>query len=127
MTCTLLVIGIQAVFFGLFAKFVAVKKNLLPPDPLFKIVQQLLKLEKCLLGGGTLVIAGVTIACYGLFYWYRLSFGPVQGESLIRIVCAASVLMSVGFQLILSSFFVYLLDQQPAPPTSKDRCPPAYS
>jgi hypothetical protein len=62
-----------------------------------------------------LVITGGTIACYGLFYWYRLSFGPVLGETLIRIVCAASVLMSIGFQLIFSSFFMYLLSQQPTP------------
>jgi glycosyltransferase involved in cell wall biosynthesis len=119
MTCTLLVIGIQAVFFGLFAKFVAIQKNLLLPDPLFKIAQQLLNLEKCLVGGSALVIIGATIACYGLFYWYRLSFGAVQGETLIRIVCSASVLTSIGFQLILSSFFMYLLDQQPTPRASK--------
>jgi hypothetical protein len=31
---------------------------------------------------------------------------------LIRIVCAASVLISIGFQLIFSAFFMLLLDQQ---------------
>ena len=39
---------------------------------------------------------GLAIACYGLFYWYNLSFGPVEGNTLIRIVCAASFLISVG-------------------------------
>jgi len=114
MTCTLTVIGIQAIFFWVFAKMVAIKENLLPPDSLFKMARRLLNLDNCLVGGSTLVMIGTAIACYGLFYWYRLSFGPVQGETLIRIVCGASVLMSIGFQLIFSSFFMYLLDQQPA-------------
>ena len=55
---------------------------------------------------------GLAIACYGLFYWYRLSFGPVEGDTLIRIVCAASVLISIGFQLIFGAFFMVVLDQQ---------------
>jgi glycosyltransferase involved in cell wall biosynthesis len=113
MTCTLLVVGIQAVCFWVFAKFVAIERNLLLPDPLFNIARRLFNLEKCLLGGGILVIIGATIACYGLFYWYNRSFGPVEGYTLIRIVCAASVLVSVGFQLIFASFFIVLLDQQP--------------
>ena len=37
MTCTLLVVGIQAVCFWVFAKFVAIERNLLVPDPLFNI------------------------------------------------------------------------------------------
>jgi hypothetical protein len=125
LTCTLFVIGIQAVFFWVFAKFVAIQRDLLRPDPRLKIARQFLNLEKCLLGGGMLVIAGGTIACYGLFYWYRLSFGPVLGEKLIRIVCAASVLMSIGFQLIFSSFFMYLLNQQPTPTLPLSQAAPA--
>ena len=58
-------------------------------------------------------MTGLAIACYGLFYWYSLSFGPVEGDTLIRIVCAASVLISIGFQLIFAAFFMVLLDQQP--------------
>jgi hypothetical protein len=58
------------------------------------------------------VAIGSIIACYALFYWYQLSFGEVRGDALIRIVCAASMMISIGFQLIFSSFFMYLLDQQ---------------
>ncbi len=56
---------------------------------------------------------GLAIACYGLFFWYTRSFGPVEGDTLIRTVCAASVLISIGFQLIFAAFFLVLLDQQP--------------
>jgi glycosyltransferase involved in cell wall biosynthesis len=112
-TCTLTVIGIQSVFFWAFAKFVAIQKQLLFSDSIFKTARRFLNLEKCLIGGGLLVMIGLAIACYGLFYWYKLSFGPVGGDTLIRIVCAASLLISIGFQLIFAAFFMVLLDQQP--------------
>jgi len=112
-TCALTVIGIQSVFFWTFAKSVAIQKQLLFSDSIYRTVRRFLDLKKCLVTGGFLVMIGLAIACYGLFYWYRLSFGLVEGNTLIRIVCAASVLISIGFQLIFAAFFMVLLDQQP--------------
>ena len=112
-TCALTVVGIQSVFFWSFAKSVAIQKQLLLPDGTFRAVRRLFNLEKCLIGGSLLVLSGLAIAAYGLFYWYSLSFGPVEGDTLIRTVCAASVLISIGFQLIFSAFFMLVLDQQP--------------
>jgi hypothetical protein len=51
------------------------------------------------------------VSTWELFYWYGLSFGPVEGDSLIRVVCAASVLISIGIQLMFSAFLMLLLDQ----------------
>jgi glycosyltransferase involved in cell wall biosynthesis len=112
-TCALTVVGIQSVFFWTFAKSVAIQKQLLLPDAAFRTVRSLFDLEKCLVGGGLLVLIGLAIAVYGLFYWYSRSFGPVEGDTLIRVICAACVLISIGFQLIFSAFFMLLLDQQP--------------
>jgi glycosyltransferase involved in cell wall biosynthesis len=112
-SCTLTVVGIQSMFFWSFAKSVAIQKQLLLPDATFRTVRRLFDLEKCLVGGTLLVLSGLVIAAYGLFYWYSLSFGPVEGDTLIRIVCAAGGLISIGFQLIFSAFFMLLLNQQP--------------
>jgi glycosyltransferase involved in cell wall biosynthesis len=110
-TCALTVVGIQSVFFWTFAKAVAIQKKLLVPDLMFKMIRPLFDLERCLVIGGLLVSSGLVMTFYGLFYWYGLSFGPVEGDSLIKIVCAASVLISIGFQLIFSAFLMLLLDQ----------------
>jgi glycosyltransferase involved in cell wall biosynthesis len=111
-TSALTSVGIQSVFFWIFAKSVAIQKKLLLASPRFEAIRQLFDLEKCLVGGALSVAVGFIIACYGLFYWYELSFGEVRGDTLIRIVCAAGMMISIGFQLIFSSFFMYLLDQQ---------------
>jgi glycosyltransferase involved in cell wall biosynthesis len=110
-SCALTVVGIQSVFFWTFAKAVAIQRQLVLPDSAFKMVRPLFDLERCLVIGGLLVLSGVGIAAYALCYWYSLSFGPVQGDLLIRVVCAASVLISIGFQLIFSAFLMLLLDQ----------------
>ena len=102
-------------FFWTFAKSIAIQKQLLFSDPIFRAVRRFFDLENCLVAGGLLVMAGLAIACYALFYWYSLSFGPVQGDTLIRTVCAASVLISIGFQLIFAAFLIVLIDQQPGP------------
>ena len=47
-TCALTVIGIQSVFFWTFAKSVAIQKQLLFSDPIFKTVRRFLDLEKSL-------------------------------------------------------------------------------
>jgi len=46
-------------------------------------------------------------------YWYQLSFGEITAGALIKIVAAASFLAVLGFQVIFSSFFIYLLDHAP--------------
>jgi glycosyltransferase involved in cell wall biosynthesis len=113
MTCALTVIGIQSVFFWTFAKSIAIQKQLLFSTPIFRRVRSFFHLAKCLVAGGLLVIIGLAIACYALFYWYNLSFGAIEGDTLIRTVCAASVLVSVGFQLVFAAFIIALLDRQP--------------
>jgi glycosyltransferase involved in cell wall biosynthesis len=111
-TSALTVVGIQSVFFWTFAKSVAIQKRLLFSDAMFRVVRPLFNLERCIVGGSLLVLSGLLIAAYALFYWYALSFGSVEGDTLIRIVCAASVLISIGFQFIFSGFFMLLLDQE---------------
>src|SRR5262249_7840263 len=112
MTAALTMIGLQSVFFWFFAKIVAIQKRLLFAGAVFEKIRALFILERCLLLGGGLIAIGVGAAAYALFYWYNLSFGKVEGETLIKVVCAASFLIGVGFQFIFGSFFVYLLDQQ---------------
>ena len=105
-------VGLQSAFFWVFAKIVAIQKKLLFSNAAFDKLRSLFTLERGLLFGGSLVTIGIGAAAYALFYWYSLSFDRIEGETLIKVVCGASFLIGVGFQLVFASFFVYLLDQQ---------------
>jgi glycosyltransferase involved in cell wall biosynthesis len=111
LTSALTSIGVQAAFFWVFARSVAVQKGLLLPDPLFDRLRSEFALERSLAVGAVLILAGLGAAIYALVSWYELSFGEIAGARIIKLVCAASLLAVLGFQLIFSSFFLYLLDQ----------------
>ena len=121
MTTALTMVGLQSAFFWVFAKIVAIQKKLLFSNAAFDKLRSLFTLERGLLFGGSLVAIGIGTAAYALFYWYSLSFDRIEGETLIKVVCGASFLIGVGFQLVFASFFVYLLDQQA--PASFEREP----
>lgn len=110
LTSALTSIGVQSIFFWVFARSVAVDKRLLLPDPLLDRLRLMFSLERCVALGTALVIVGLGLALYATVGWYELSFGEIVGVRLIKFVCGASLLTVLGFQLIFSSFFLYFLD-----------------
>ena len=113
LTAAMTNIGMQCMSFWAFAALVSAQTGLLPLDSGFDAFRRYFTLERCLVLGTTLVVLGLSAGIYALLYWYRLSFGEIPGDLLIKVVCAASFLMVLGFQLIFSSFFIALLDHVP--------------
>lgn len=119
LTAAMTNIGVQCMLFWAFARIVGEHAGLLPVDPAFNAFRRLLTLERVLPVGIALVVFGVAAALYALISWYELSFGEIQGDTLTRIVCSASFMAVLGFQLIFASFFICLLDQVPEPAERK--------
>jgi hypothetical protein len=107
--CTAIVIGAQAVTFWIFAKVVAMDQGLLPPDPGFERVRTRASVEMGVIVGCALIISGVAGDAGAFAYWGSLSFGPVERAFLIRVVGTANTVMILGFQVLYSSFLVYLM------------------
>jgi hypothetical protein len=127
LTAAMTNIGLQSVLFWAFARIVGEHAGLLPVDPAFNAFRRLLTLERVLPVGIALVVFGVAAALYALISWYELSFGEIQGDTLTRIVCSASFMAVLGFQLIFASFFICLLDQVPEPAERKSAVRPIAS
>ena len=98
-------------FFCIFAHAVALDKGLLFTDPLLERLSAVFGLERGLIFGGAIILAGLGVAIYALVYWYELSFDEVRDRSFIKVVCAASFLTVFGFQTVFSSFLLYLIGQ----------------
>ncbi len=116
-------IGVQSVFFWAFASIVGAHIGLLPFDASFDQFRRMFTLERSLAIGAALVLCGFATALYALIYWYELSFGEIPGDILIKVVCSASFLAVLGFQLIFAAFFICLLDQAPEPVVAKRPAP----
>src|SRR5437879_1693461 len=120
-------IGVQSVLFWAFARIVGEHAGLLPVEPAFNAFRRLFTLERVLPVGIALVVFGIAAALYALISWYELSFGEIQGDTLTRIVCSASFMAVLGFQLIFASFFICLLDTVPEPAARKSAARPIAS
>jgi len=104
-----ILIGFQSVVFAAFTKIFAISEGLLPEDPRLSRMFQYITLEVGLVVGILLVLAGTGAWGLGLEYWRSNHFGPLDPEKTLRIVIPGAVSFTLGFQVILSSFFLSVL------------------
>ncbi|HXW54139.1 MAG TPA: glycosyltransferase family 2 protein [Candidatus Cybelea sp.] len=104
-----ILIGFESVNFALFTKFFAISHGLLPSDRRLNQAFRYIRLETGLAAGGLLVAVGVGLWVFALSTWARLQFGPLGSPALLRTVIFGFVSMTLGFQVILSSFFLSVL------------------
>jgi len=102
-------IGFQSVVFALFTKIFAITEGLLPEDPRLESLFGVLTLEKGLAVGGLVTLAGLGLSVYTIIYWGARSFGPLDYARTMRMVIPAATMLSLGSQIILSSFFLSIL------------------
>jgi glycosyltransferase involved in cell wall biosynthesis len=104
-----ILIGFQSIVFATFTKIFAISEGLLPEDPRLTRVFRYLTLEVGLVAGGLLIVAGTAAWILGLTYWQSHHFGPLDPEKTMRIVIPGVVFITLGFQVVLSSFFLSVL------------------
>jgi glycosyltransferase involved in cell wall biosynthesis len=102
-------IGFQAVIFAVFTKIFAISEGLLPEDPRLNKALRFINLEVGLLVGGVLLLMGLGGSLYALRTWEAHAFGPLDPSKVLRTVIPATTSFALGFQIILSSFFLSVL------------------
>jgi glycosyltransferase involved in cell wall biosynthesis len=101
--------GFQAVLFALFTKVFAITEGLLPEDVRLTRAFRIFTLEKGLFAGALLLATGLVMASHSLIAWDRTGFGPMDAVHLMREVAVAMVSLTLGVEMILSSFFLSIL------------------
>jgi glycosyltransferase involved in cell wall biosynthesis len=102
-------IGFQSIVFAGFTKLFGISEGLLPEDPRLTWLFRYITLEVGLVVGVLLILAGTGAWVLGLTYWRTHNFGPLDPEKTLRIVIPGLVCFTLGFQTILSSFFLSVL------------------
>lgn len=103
------VLGFQAVLFAVFSKVFAVSVGLLPADPRFRRWFDYVTLEVGLAAGAALILAGLVGSIYAVSIWGKGTFGPLEPTRILRTIIPAVVALTLGFQIVLSSFFLSVL------------------
>jgi glycosyltransferase involved in cell wall biosynthesis len=104
-----ILIGFQSVVFATFTKIFAISEGLLPEDPRLTRMFRYVTLEVGLVAGALLILAGAGAWVLGLEYWRIRHFGALDPEKTLRIVIPGVVCFTLGFQVVLSSFFLSVL------------------
>jgi glycosyltransferase involved in cell wall biosynthesis len=104
-----ILIGFQCINFAMYTKIFGITEGLLPQD--FRITRlfQVITLERGLIAGGLLFALGLGASFSAVAYWESVRFGPLDLEKTMRLVIPGIVCCTLGFQTILSSFFLSIL------------------
>ena len=104
------IVGFQLVAFAFFTKVFAIAEGLLPADPKLTGIFKTFTLERGLVIGGVVLVAGLAMFFRALWLWQQAHFGllPSTEENLRRLIPTA-LLIVLGIQTIFSSFFMSVL------------------
>jgi glycosyltransferase involved in cell wall biosynthesis len=104
------IVGLQAMFFFLTARWFGISEGLLPEDPLIRrVVERPRRLEWALLIGLLLVASGVGVSIYAVTTWNEAGFGRLDYPDTLRIVIPGATLIACGMQIALSALFLSVL------------------
>ena len=104
-----LLCGYQSLLFAVFTKTFAVNEGLMPGDERFYRFYRLVNLERGLIAAAVAMLSGVILLCLSIDQWRLADFGHLNYAHTMRLVVPGATLTALGFQTMLSSFFVSLL------------------
>jgi glycosyltransferase involved in cell wall biosynthesis len=103
------IIGFQAVTFAFFTKLFAISEKLLPEDPKLNKIFRYVTLETGLIVGAILILIGIVGSFMSLTIWSETAFGNLDPFKTLRLVIPSLTCLTVGLQMVLSSFFLSVL------------------
>jgi len=106
---TMIEVGFQAVLFALLSRAYAVQEGLFPRPPKPTVFDIIFKLERGIILGSVLIILGLALFLYAFSLWGSTNFGLLDVEKVTPIVIGSSISLSLGFEIILSSFLLSML------------------
>ena len=101
--------GYQSILFALFSKTFAISEGLLPEDPRLTRFFQVMNLERGLILATLALVIGLVLLGVAVNSWRLVGFGALDYAKTMRLVVPGATLTALGFQTILSSFFVSML------------------
>jgi glycosyltransferase involved in cell wall biosynthesis len=113
-------LGFQSITFAAFTKIYAMREGLLPEDNRIEEILRVIPPELGLVAGGVVAALGLASSVFALGSYGKLHFGefdPVKG---MRLVIPAVLALTLGGQIVLSSFFLSLLRLGRATETQED-------
>lgn len=101
--------GYQSILFAIFTKTFAVSEGLLPQDRRLTRFFEIVNLERGIILGLLSIFSGMVLLICAIYQWYAIDFGNLDYSRTMRWVIPGATLTALGFQTVLSGFFVSIL------------------
>jgi len=102
-------LGYQSILFAVFTKTFAISEGLLPENRRMQRFYEIVNLERGLIVGVAALLIGVVLCFLAFNQWRLLHFGHLDYAHTMRYVIPGVTLTALGFQTILSGFFISIL------------------
>lgn len=106
------IIGYQAVQLGLFSRFYGARTGLLPADPAVTRLVEFTTLERGLVVGILLILAGLAGSIAALFSWGETAFGALDPRAGMRVAIPSATAIALGVQIAFGAFFLGVLQMR---------------
>ncbi len=116
-----MIIGLQMVIFSVFVKAAAAAHGVLPSGSNFRSFVARFSLERGIVLGAVVALAGFLLAAYSLWIWIATGFSDLEPRDVMRITIPSLTLSVLGTELVLSSFVLSFLvwNLEADPPTEE--------
>lgn len=114
----LMIIGYQALWFGLLMQSYAETRGILPVRARVNRFERALSLERGLVFGAGMIVFGLIVALLSFIRWRQANYGALNPGTNVRTITPAILGLVMGSQTILGSFSIGVLsirtaDEQP--------------
>lgn len=106
----LMIAGFQILFFGIFTRLYTLMRGLLPQSRKLSRFLSVFTLERGIVAGLVLLLAGFGFLADAILTWRSVDFGSISYPDSLRLVIPAVTCIVLGVQTIFSSFFLSILD-----------------
>ncbi len=101
--------GYQSVLFAIMTKTFAISEDLMPEDPKMTKFFEIINLERGLILAAIALVVGLGLLLASINQWRLAEFGFLDYAATMRLVIPGATLVALGFQTVLSGFFVSIL------------------
>jgi len=109
------ILGSQVLWLWLHAQIFSWTSGLMPPDRVSPRLFQRFRLERWLVTGVVLLVAGLCINGWLLADWFREGLGAMEVQHTLRIALWGFTAMILGAQTIFGSFFLSMIEMAGQP------------
>jgi glycosyltransferase involved in cell wall biosynthesis len=109
LSCLAILIGFQAIWLGFFTHTFAIEEGLVPRDPAYARIFEVINLERGLIAGAVATVAGAALVAAGWFGRPAETTAAADYLPVIQYMVPGTTLVALGVQTVLSSFFASIL------------------